>query len=120
MHYNLIKRASRAFLEEMANIAHQMPELYKAIDTLQETPFILNKRVYQVMKTIYEKKLAIAGFPSHKLELPIKPNDIATNEDARKKYSQRKRAVCDYNSTIDSKFIHIQKIFSVADTYEQF
>ena len=37
-----------------------------------------------------------------------------------KKYSQRKRAVCDYNSTIDSKFIHIQKIFSVADTYEQF
>ena len=69
----------------MANIAHQMPELYKAIDTLQETPFILNKRVYQVMKLFIEEASNSWFFPSHKLELPIKPNDIATNEDARKK-----------------------------------
>ena len=120
MHYNLVKRASRAYLEEIANRTHEMEEVYECINTLQETPFIINKRVYQVMKTIFEKELPIAGFPAHKLELPIVPHDIATNEDARKKYSQKKRAICDYNSTIDSKFFHFEKIFKVAETYEHF
>ena len=73
MHYNLVKRASRAYLEEIANRAHEMREMYDCINTLQQTPFIVNKSVYQVMKTIFQKKLPIAGFPAHKLELPIKP-----------------------------------------------
>ena len=33
------------------------------------------------MKTLYHKKLPIAGLPPYKLELPIKPHDIATNEE---------------------------------------
>ena len=39
MHYNMVKRASRAYLEEIANRAHEMPEVYKCINTLQETAF---------------------------------------------------------------------------------
>ena len=120
MNYPIVKRATRAYLEEMANRAHEMPEYYKCINTIQNTPFIVNKRTLQVMKTLYHKKLPIAGLPPYKLELPIKPHDIATNEEARKQYSHKKRSVHDYNSTIDSKFLHIEKIFSVADTYENF
>ena len=29
MHYNMVKRASRAYLEEIANRAHEMPEVYR-------------------------------------------------------------------------------------------
>jgi len=43
MHYNLVKRASRAYLEEIANRAHEMREMYDCINTLQQTPFIVNK-----------------------------------------------------------------------------
>jgi len=120
MHYNMVKRASRAYLEEIANRAHEMPEVYKCINTLQETAFTINIPVYQVMRTIHEKGLAIAGLPSHKIEEPTKPFDIATNEVARKDYSRRKKAVCDFNATIDSKALLTEKVFSVADTYQQF
>ena len=80
MHYNMVKRASRAYLEEIANRAHEMPEVYKCINTLQETAFTINIPVYQVMRTIHDKGVAIAGLPSHKIEEPTKPFDIATNE----------------------------------------
>ena len=90
MHYNMVKRASRAYLEEIANRAHEMPEVYRCINTLQDTAFTINTPVYQVMRTIHDKGLAIAGLPSHKIEEPIKPIDIATNEVARKDYSRRK------------------------------
>ena len=116
----MVKRASRPYLEEIANRAHTMPEVYNCINTLQETAFTINTPVYQVMKTCDQNGLDIAGLPSGKLEDPIKPFDIATNEDARKDYSRRKKAICDYNATIDSKALLTIKIFSVADTYEQF
>ena len=120
MHYNMVKRASRAYLEEIANRAHEMPEVYKCINTLQETPFKVNVSVYQVLKTIHQKGLPLAGLPSSKIPLPPKPFDIGTNEEARKDYSRKALAVHNYNATIDSKALLTEKIFSVADTYEQF
>jgi len=120
MHYNMVKRASRAYLEEISNRAHEMPEVYKCINTLQQTPFKMNVPVYQVMKAVYQKKLPIAGLPSHKLPEIPKPFDIATNEVARKEYSRKARPVFDFNATVDSKKILTDKIFNVADTYEQF
>ena len=87
MHYNMVKRASRAYLEEISNRAHEMPEVYKCINALQATPFRINVPVYQVMKTVHEKNLPIAGLPSGKIPLPPKFNQILnmshdnTNED---------------------------------------
>lgn len=120
MHYNMVKRASRAYLEEIANRAHEMPEVYGCINTLQATPFKLNVPVFQVMKTMYAKKLPIAGLPTGKIPLPPKPFDIATNVEARKEYSRKASPIYTYNATIDSKKLLTDKIFSVANTYEQF
>ena len=39
MHYNIVKKASRPYLEEMHNKAHEMSEVWKCINTLQKTPF---------------------------------------------------------------------------------
>ena len=83
-------------------------------------PFKVNVSVYQVLKTIHEKGLPLAGLPSNKIPLPPKPFDIGTNEEARKDYSRKALAVHNYNATIDSKALLTEKIFSVADTYEQF
>ena len=42
MHYNLFKSRSRAYLEEMNNRAHDMPEIYQAVNVMQNTPFKIN------------------------------------------------------------------------------
>ena len=62
----------------------------------------------------------LQDYPSGKLPLPPKPFDIATNAEARKEYSRKASPIYSYNSTIDSKAILTEKIFSVADSYQQF
>ena len=42
MHYVLFKSRNRAYLEEMNNRAHEMPEVYKAVNSMQNTPFKIN------------------------------------------------------------------------------
>ena len=102
MHQNVLKRESRADQEKIANIAQEMPEVYKCINTLQGTALTIYIPVYQVMMTIQDKGLAIAGLPSHKIEEPTEPFDIATNEVASKDFSWRQTPVCDFNATIVS------------------
>ena len=48
MHLNIVKKASRPYLEEMDNKAHEMSEVFNAINILQRTPFKVNKAVLQV------------------------------------------------------------------------
>ena len=44
---------------------HSMPHVYAAINAIQSTPYTINKRVYEVANTLWERKLAIAGLPEH-------------------------------------------------------
>ena len=42
---------------------HAMPDVYKAINAIQSTPHTINRGVYEVASTLWERKLAIAGLP---------------------------------------------------------
>lgn len=118
MHYNLIKSASRAFLEEINNRKSQMPLVYECINLVQSTPYRVNKKVLEVSKSIWDKGLTIGKIPSKfNLPIPPKPFDIATNKEARINWSRQKKAICDYNATLDSKRLLFAKIFSIATDY---
>ena len=85
MHYNIVKKASRPYLEEMHNKAHEMPEVWNCINILQKTPFKVNKAVLQVARSVWDKGLTVGKLPSKfKEEIPPKPFDIDTNIEARK------------------------------------
>ena len=80
MHYNLFKSRNRAFLEEMTNRVDDMPEVYQAINTMQNTAFKINTKVYQVANTIFGRGSTVGKLPSTEdTPLPPKPVDIATN-----------------------------------------
>lgn len=44
MHYNIVKKASRAYLEEMNNRRHEQPDVFNCINLLQRTPFKVNEK----------------------------------------------------------------------------
>ena len=120
MHYNIVKKASRPYLEEMHNKAHEMSEVWKCINTLQKTPFKVNKAVLQVARSVWDKGLTVGKIPSKfKEEIPPKPFDIDTNTEARKAWSRTKRVICDANETRESKILLTKSIFEIAEEYEK-
>ena len=120
MYNSLVKKASRPYLEEMHNRAHEMPEVWKCVNTLQKTPFKVNKAVLQVARSVWDKGLTIGKIPSKfKEEIPPKPHDIDTNTEARKAWSRTKRVICDANETRESKILLTKSIFEIAEEYEK-
>ena len=120
MHYNIVKKASRPYLEEMYNRAHEMPEIWKCINVLQKTPFKVNTSVLEVAKSVWGKGLTVGKLPSSvKEEVPPKPFDIDTNEEARKAWSKIKRAIFDANETRESKILLTKSIIDIATEFQQ-
>lgn len=120
MHYNIVKKASRPYLEEMYNKAHEMPEIWKCINVLQKTPFKVNTAVLEVAKTLWGKGLTVGRLPSSVAEeVPPKPFDIDTNIEARREWSKIKRAIFDANETRESKILLTDAVIKIATEFQQ-
>ena len=121
MHYNLFKSRSRAYLEEMNNRAHEMPEIYQSVNAMQNTPFKINIKVYQVANSAFHNGSVVGRLPStENIPLPPKPHDIATNKKARKQWKRKASQVHQENAELKSKRLLIDKLLWVADLYDQY
>ena len=54
MHYNLVKASNRRYLEELKNRGHEMKPVYDAVNIMQETEWVINKPVYEVISKLIE------------------------------------------------------------------
>lgn len=121
MHYNLFKSRSRAYLEEMNNRAHDMPEVYQSVNAQQNTAFKINIKVYQVANTVFHNGSVVGKLPStENIPLPPKPFDIATNEKARKQWKRKASQIHQENAELKSKRLLIDKLLWVAEEYDQY
>ena len=84
MHYNLVKASNRRYLEELKNRGHEMKPLYDAVNIMQDTEWVINKRVYDVIVKLIETDNPLGKLPVNPqhIELPIKPVDIETNKES--------------------------------------
>lgn len=101
--------------------AHAMPEVYRAVNIMQETPFVINTRVLDVLKEFWSRSLEIAGLPSREdKELPPRPHDIATNLESRKDWSRSAMKVHKWNEVTRSKRVQLSKTVWLADKFKEF
>jgi DNA-directed RNA polymerase len=72
-----------------------MPEVYKAVNLAQNTAWAINKRVLQVANAVMDwKHVSIKEFPTtERQDLPTKPHDIETNEEALKAWKKEAAGV---------------------------
>ena len=72
---------------------------YRFLNKIQQTAFTLNKFVVDVAKQLEEKGRTVGKFiPETDIqELPNKPLDIDTNEEAKREYKRRRRDVENHN-----------------------
>lgn len=89
-----IRTGSRKALERYNDV--HMPEVYKAVNLAQNTAWRINKKVLDVVNEITQwKHCPVSDVPSmERNELPPKPDDIDTNEAARKVW--KKAAAAEY------------------------
>ncbi len=75
MHFNFVKATNRRYLEELKNTAHEMPVVYQSVNIMQHTEWVINKKVYEVIKTCMENDFCLGKLPINPqtIELPIKP-----------------------------------------------
>ena len=111
----LIKSRSKSYLGVVE--ASGMPEVYSAVNTLQRTAFRINEDVLRVFETCWENGRDISGIPSSDAQIPTKPVDIDTNEEARRQWRKEAARVHFENERNESKKLQISKILYLANKF---
>jgi DNA-directed RNA polymerase, mitochondrial len=115
----LVKTKNRAYLEEMKDV--DMPIVYESINAIQRTPWQINSKVLDVMEQLWENGSELASIPPREgLELPSKPNDIDTNEEAKREWRIAAAKVHVQNLSLLGQRIAFNMALGLARRYEKF
>lgn len=123
----LVKSPNRAYLEELAN--YEMPEVYQAVNALQNTAWHINHRVYDVMAKLWADQSTCGMVPhANDLELPIKPYWLTgemTKEEMTpeqliefKEWKGRCVQTYDENAEMESKRLSFLRTLWVAEKFK--
>ena len=117
MHFNLVKASNRRYLEELKNHAKQMPDVYKSVNIMQHTEWVINKPIFEVIKKCMENDFPLGKLPINPqtIELPVKPVDISTNKESLIKWKREASKVYEGRAKQNSKFIQVSQIIEEAE-----
>ena len=93
---------------------------YRFLNKIQQTAFTLNKFVVDVAKQLEEKGRTVGKFiPETDIqELPNKPLDIDTNEEAKREYKRRRRDVENHNRVQTQKCVRTRMTMECVRRFE--
>jgi len=112
---NFVKTRSRehkAKLEEA-----ELSLVYSAVNTLQRTPWAINRRVLEVAFHLMNIGSERAGIAGQFLKAPPKPHDIDTNEEVRKAWSREATRIWRQNTSSKSKRLAAWKTITMAQEF---
>jgi DNA-directed RNA polymerase len=119
MRRKLIKTTNSNYLEEMTHLADDSPEVYNALNSMQDTAWKINKDVLKVMQDVWELGWSVGKMPSRELiPLPPKPSDISENRDSRKAWSREASKIHIENARQNSKKIHQTKLLYIGEKFK--
>ena len=90
MHYNLVKASNRRYLEELKNRGHEMKPVYDAVNIMQDTEWVINKPIYEVILKLIDTDSSLGKLPTNPQEipLPVKPVDVENNDEQSETYKE--------------------------------
>lgn len=115
----LVKITSKGYYEELANT--EMPVVYSAVNALQRTAWQVNTDVREVLAAFWEMGHDVAGLPARTgQEIPTKPHDIDTNEEARTEWRGKAAKAHLENTEERSKRTAVIFTLDVSGRYAEF
>lgn len=113
----LIKTDNKNYLAELRHF--EMPMVYGAVNSMQQTGFKVNTFILDVLKTIWDTGMELPSLPpSENLPLPPKPHDIATNKISKTSWKRQAVIVHTENNRMASKRLLLRKTIQVADKFK--
>lgn len=115
----LIKSRVKAYLADMRNV--EMPSVYEAVNALQNTAWRVNTRVLDVMLDVWGSAVPVGtALPSRVDQpLPDKPEDIATNEEARTDWKRKAAVIYGRNAKAFSRRLQVVRVLSIAERFRE-
>lgn len=112
----LVKVHSRRYLEDLKG--RDLAFVYKAINTIQRTPWKVNPFVLDVVRACWDNNLQVGDIPARDdFQYPTKPTDIKENEEARRAYRKEYCRIKWANQHLGSKRMQLAKMLWVAGRY---
>ena len=116
---DLVKQKNKKFKQELENF--QMPEVYQAVNNMQNTAFKINKFILDVMSYAWDKGYAWGEMPSSQnIPIPNKPHDIDTNIAARKEWKKQAVIAHTENARMVSKRLLFAKILHSSKKFRDY
>ena len=113
----IIKSDDRAYLSEVA--ASDISEPMSAINVLQNVPWRINTKVYECMKYCWERGIPAGGLPAPDGEdIPSKPIDIDTNEEARRRWRKLAARIHYENESEESRRIQVAQVLWMSGKFK--
>jgi DNA-directed RNA polymerase len=117
LQHDIIQSKDKGYLEELDNM--DLSRVYSAINTIQETPWRINRKVLEVMQHCWDNDIALGGLPRRDREdLPTKPWDIDTNPESKREYARAARIIHDTNAKLLGGRINISKKLWTATKFQ--
>lgn len=99
----------------------EMPLVYQAVNAIQNTPWRINAKVYDLVLAIEAGGLPIGNLLPGALDPePTKPEDIDTNEDARKQWRRKAHAVIEGNRVKTNRISEVNRVMTTAKRVKDF
>ena len=114
----LVKSNNKQYLEELDN--RNIEAVFAAVNAMQNTPWRVNRKVLAVAEEAWEKNIQAGKLriPNRDMEeLPPRPADIDTNDEARRSWRRRAAKVYDRNMRLKSKRTQFRKILYIAKEF---
>jgi DNA-directed RNA polymerase len=113
----LVKQWAAPYHSEVRHI--HMPQVYSAINTIQEVPWRINTTILDLMTLVWDEGGSLGGLPKRDDEpLPPRPGDIDENPEARIKWFRDATAVHTRNAQTLSKRLSFQQRLWVATKFK--
>jgi DNA-directed RNA polymerase len=114
----LVKSRSKAYQESLSSSLS--PAVYSAVNFVQNTPWTVDIQTMDLVKECWKEGFAIDGLPpSRNEELPTKPTDIDTNDEARRSWRKAAAKIHFLNESYESQRLLTLKSLFIADKMHQ-
>lgn len=110
----LVKTRHKAHLEALRTA--KMPQVYEAVNALQNTAWTINRAVLEVMQDCMKRGIEIGDLVSMTQDVPMpeRPEDFDTNEGAKKAWKKKAVKTKQANLTLNSRRIMTARIVKAA------
>ena len=125
----IMKTSNRNYLKELENLGDELNDVYDAVNTIQKTPWAINKFVLETFKTVHDRGIAVGNLPPQE-DLPKPPSPLSFDRDSKtlsddekkqfKAWKRKATKIYDENIRMGSKRNLTSQVRYVAEKFSQF